>query len=188
MRRKPNLKLKEYLLKVAKDYNIKELVKKVNKKFKENYEENELRKYLVRNKIEYKYECENRSNPMGLNVPIGSEYVKDDGMILVKVGSNKWKYKQRIIYEQYYNVELKDDEYIIFLNQNRNDFRIKNLMKVSRKESAYISNMGIFSTNSKVTKVAIDLAKLKIKEKEMEREYGKKGFRKNRKRKYDSVS
>lgn len=169
MRRKPNNKLKNYLLDIANDYTIKELLEKVNKKFNENYKENELRKYLVRNKIEYKYENKNKSHPMGTNVPLGCEYTKPDGMVLVKIGKNQWKYKQRIIWENYYNETLKDDEYVIFLNQDRTDFRIENLMKITRKESAYLSNMNIFSTNPDITKVAIDLARLQIEIKDIER-------------------
>lgn len=168
MRRKINPELKEYLVNNGNKYIVKDLVKLVNKKFNENYKENELRKYLVRNKIDYKYENKNKSNPMGTNVPLGTEYIKPDGMTLVKVSKNEWKYKQRLIYEEHYGIKLKESDYIIFLNQDRTDFRIENLAKVTRKESSYLANMDIFSTDADVTNLSINLVKMVLKTKEME--------------------
>lgn len=101
-------------------------------------------------------------------VPIGTEYIKKDGMVLIKISSNKWMYKQRFIYEQYYNVHLKNDDYIIFLDQNRNNFDINNLKLISRKESAYLSNQKIFSKNKEATELGIKIAKLHYKIKEVE--------------------
>ena len=88
-------------------------------------------------------------------------------MILVKVAQpNIWKYKQRLIYEQYYNIELTENDYIIFLNQNRTDFRIENLKRITRRESSILSNQKIFSTNENLTELGILTAKLMIKIKE----------------------
>ena len=59
----------------------------------------QLRQYLSKRKIRYKDYNKNKVRKMGLNKPIGSERVKPDGMIQVKIAKNKWEYKQRLIYE-----------------------------------------------------------------------------------------
>lgn len=167
MRRKINLKLYNWLKENGKNYIIDDLVIIVNKKFNENYTRLQLQKYLVRNKIEYKYKNKNMIRSMS-KLPVGTEYKKDDGMVLVKIGSNTWEYKQRLIYKQYHKVKLTSDDYIIFLDQDRTNFNIDNLARISRRESSILSNQKIFSKNKDVTKTAIDIAKLIIKNKELE--------------------
>lgn len=167
MRRKINPKLKEYLEIFASEYTIDELLPKVNKIFKENYTRLELQKYLVRNKIKYKYKNENMVREMGKDIPIGYEYIRNDGLIKVKTAKNKYEYKQRLIYEQYHKIKLKPDEYVIFLDGNRNNFNIDNLEKVTNKESAYI---GAFKVNNdlkikdkEITKTLLLMARLTYK-------------------------
>lgn len=172
MRRKINPKLKEYLETFAKDKTIDELVPLVNKKFNENYTRLQLQKYIWRNRIEYKYKNENKKRNNVYNKPIGSERT-NDGMIQVKVANNRWEYKQRLIYEKYHNVKLKDDEFIIFLDSDRTNFNIDNLKLATRKESAYL---GTFKVNNDVnklskeeTKTILLTAKLDIKTKELKK-------------------
>jgi len=165
MRRKYNIDLINYLKENALKYNIDELLPKVNKMFNEKYDRNNLQKLLVRNKIQYKYKNKNMSHNMSF-LPIGTEYTKSDGLVLVKVSRNEWKYKQRLIYEQYYNVELPDDVYVIFLDQDRTNFDIKNLRVITRRESGIMANQKVFSKIPEVTETAINVAKLMIKTKE----------------------
>lgn len=127
----------------------------------------QLRQYLSKRNIIYKDYNKNKVRNMGENVPIGTEYVKDDGMTLIKVSSNKWMYKQRYIYEQYYNVKLTSNDYIIFLDQNRNNFDINNLKRITRRESAVLSNQKLFFNNKELTNAGIDVAKLIIKTKDV---------------------
>ena len=162
MRRQFNPKLREYLKTNATKYTIDELLPKVNKKFNETYTRLQLQKYLYRNKIKYKYTNPSKIRDMSkvCGMPIGSEYTKPDGMVMKKISKNKWVYKQRYIYEQYHRVKLKEDEYIIFLNQNRNDFSIDNLALVSRKVSGYMTNHNLFNKRSEITKLNILYAKI----------------------------
>jgi hypothetical protein len=127
-----------------------------------------LRQYLSKREIRYKGYNINKVKVMGNRIPIGTEYVKPDGMVLVKVRPNKWKYKQRYIYEQYYKVELPKDIMVIFLDGDRTNFNIDNLMAVSTPEYNCIKNKDLLSNNAMVTKTAILGARLyyKIKEKE----------------------
>ena len=101
---------------------------------------------------------------------IGYEYVKSDGMILVKIAQpNIWDYKQRLMYKKYHNCELTTDDYIIFLNQDRNDFSKDNLVKITRRESSILSNQKMFSKNKDLTNLGILTAKLMIKANEKRR-------------------
>jgi len=128
----------------------------------------QLRQYLSKRNIIYKNYNINKKRNMGDKLPIGSERVKSDGMIQVKVDKNRWQYKQRLIYSKYYNVELTSDDYIIFLDQDRTNFDINNLKRISRHESSILSNQKIFSKNPDATETGIQIAKLMIKLKEME--------------------
>ena len=167
MRRKFNPKLKEFCIQNS-NLTIDELLPLVNTSFKEVFTRLQLQKYLIRNNIPYKYKQLSKSHKMGLEKVLLSEYTKDDGMVRVKVSRNKWKYKQRYIYEKYHNIELKDDEYIIFLDNDRTNFRIDNLMKVDRRTASYLRNHYLKSDNPEYTKLGIELIKLMIKIKDME--------------------
>ena len=136
------------------------------KKYNYNITKKQLKSYLSKRKIRYKDYNKNKAQNMGDKTPIGTEYVKDDGMTLIKIAPNKWMYKQRYIYSKYHNVELTSDDYIIFLDHNRNNFDINNLACVSKHESAILSNQQLFSNNQEITKTGIQVAKLMIKLKE----------------------
>lgn len=155
--------------KLAPKKTLDELLTIAQNKYNYSITKHQLRLYLSKRQIRYQNYKPSHVREMGNNIPIGTEYVKPDGMTLIKVAKNKWKYKQRYIYEQYYNVELQSDDYIIFLNQNRNDFRIENLKKIKRNESSVLSNQKMFSKNPEITKLGIETAKLMIKSKEIAR-------------------
>lgn len=171
MRRTINNKLKEYLEVFASEYTIDELLPKVNKIFNENYNRLQLQKYLIRNKIDYKHKNKNMVRTPKNSKPIGTEYTKPDGMILVKVAKNKWVYKQRLIYENYYGVKLKEDEYVIFLDGNRNNFNIDNLKLLTRREASYLGvfkyDYGIDIKDRNVIETEIAIAKTIIKTKDL---------------------
>lgn len=155
MRNKYSEKFEEEMVKIAPKKTLQKLLDIAIQKYGYNITKVQLRQYLYKRQIKYKDYNEKMYRKTGEIIPIGTEYIKSDGMTLIKIANNKWMYKQRYIYEKYYGVKLDSDEYIIFLNQNRNDFRIKNLKKVTREESAYLSNKKMFSKNSKITKLGI---------------------------------
>lgn len=169
MRRKYNVEFILWLKDNANKYTVDELVPIVNKKYKETYNRLQLQKLLVRNKIEYKYKCKQRSYNNAYKKPIGTEYIRSDGMTLIKVNKNTWKFKQRYIYEQYYGVELPSNMYVIFLDQDRTNFDINNLRAVSNHESCILSNQKLFSKNPVATETGILIAKNIIKTKTLEK-------------------
>lgn len=165
-RNKYTTKFEKEIRDKANDKTLEELLNIAKKKYKYDITKNQLRQYLYKKKIRYKDYNENKKQDMGNKIPIGTEYVKPDGMTLIKIAKNKWMYKQRYIYEQYYNEKLTSDDYIIFLDQNRNNFDISNLKKITKRESAIMGNQKIFSNISKITELGILTAKTIIKTKE----------------------
>ena len=167
MRRKFNPQLHEWLVKNSKDYTAKELVVKAKELFNEDFTLKQMQQYFWHHdNIQYKYEQKNKSHS-NKALPIGSERIKSDGMHQIKVGPRKWVYKQRKIYEEYYNVKLKDDEYVIFLDQDRNNFSIDNLKVISRRTSAIMANEKLFFKNKDLTATGVVLAETIIKTKEV---------------------
>lgn len=143
----------------------KQLREFLEKKYNLVISKKSFQKYLYRHKIK----CIDYNTSKVRNMdkkPIGYEYRKNDGMILVKVADDKWIYKQRLMYMKYHKCELTSDDYVIFLNQNRNDFSKDNLAKISRRESSVLSNQQMFSKNKGLTNLGILTAKLMIKVKE----------------------
>lgn len=166
MRNKYTKDFEEYAKIKSKELTQQELRKELEKKFNLVIKKTSFQKYLYRHNIQ----CidYNKTKVRDMNKkPIGYEYVKDDGMTLVKIAQpNKWEYKQRLMYMKYHNCELTSDDYIIFLNQDRTDFSKSNLMKVNNRESAILSNQKMFSKNKRLTKLGILTARLMIKVKE----------------------
>ena len=163
MRNKYTTQFQNDMIALAPFYTLDELLKFAKKQYK-TITKNQLRKYLSKRKIRYKDYNENMvKGNQGDNVPIGTERVKPDGYVQVKITKDKWEYKQRLIYSKYHNVKLKSDDYVIFLDHNKNNFDINNLKRISRKESAITCRIGGFSNDPNITKLGINIAKLILK-------------------------
>jgi hypothetical protein len=126
MRNKYSKEFEEEMQRLAKDNTLEDLLLIAKKKYKYNINKDKLSQYLRKRQIIYKDYDKTKINKTPIGLDIGTEYVKDDGMTLIKISRNKWQYKQRYIYEKYYNVKLTSDDYIIILDHNRNNFDISN--------------------------------------------------------------
>lgn len=165
MRNKYSKQFEEEMFKLAPLMTLDELLKVAINKYSYNITKKQLTSYLSKRKIKYKNYNSNMVRNMS-KLPIGTEYTKPDGMVLVKISKNKWIYKQRLIYQQYYNTKLTDNDYIIFLDQDRTNFDINNLRKITRRESSIIANQGLFFKKAQLTETGIEVAKLIIKTKD----------------------
>ena len=157
--------LYEFLCENASSHTIKELVIMIKEQFNIDIEKKKLAQYCLKMKITYKLEKPNKSHS-NQPTPIGIKIRKTDGnYIKIKIGNHKWKYLQRKIYEDNYGVKLPEDVYVIFLDQNRRNFDIKNLKAISRRESAIMAKDGLFSTEPRITKLGHLSSKMNIKAK-----------------------
>ena len=93
---------------------------------------------------------------------VGSERVNVDGYVEVKVAEpNKWKLKQRLVYEEYYGVTLTSNDVIIFLDGNKQNLDIKNLYKMTRAALVRYNKDGLYSDNPEQSRAAANVAILK---------------------------
>lgn len=110
---------------------------------------------------------------------VGTEKVDRDGYILVKVSDKKnvrknenWMLKHRYIWEQAHKQKVPDGHAVIFLDQNKRNFDIDNLMLVSRNELLRINHYKKFTDNKEVNKAQVLTTRLEsaIKKKKKKNE------------------
>ena len=181
---------KEYLASIVKGSTYKEITEKMNDKFEYDFSEEQVKGMMYRNKLTtgtggYFKKGSTPWNKglkgyMGANktsfkkgtippnqVPIGTESITKGGYIKVKVGEpNKWKLKQRYIYEQHYG-EIPNNYNIIFADGNKMNFDIDNLIAVSKSEMLILNNNNLRFEDKELTKVGVNIAKVIDKAKKL---------------------
>ena len=174
---------KEYLASIVKGSTYKEITEKMNDKFEYNFSEEQIKGAMARYKLPtgtggYFKKGSTPWNKglkgyMGANktsfkkgtipsnqVPIGTESITKGGYIKVKVGEpNKWKLKQRYIYEQHYG-EIPKGYNVIFADRNIRNFDINNLILVSKAEMLILNNNKLIFEDKELTKVGVNIAKV----------------------------
>lgn len=91
--------------------------------------------------------------------PVGSERISIDGYIEVKVAEpNKWRLKQRVVYEEAKG-KIPEGCTIIFLDGNKRNFDIDNLRCITRSELLYLNCNGLNNSNE-ITETGILMARL----------------------------
>lgn len=91
--------------------------------------------------------------------PVGSERISKDGYIEVKVAEpNKWRLKQRVVYEETKG-KIPEGCPIIFLDGNKRNFDIDNLRCITRSELLYLKCNGLNNSNE-ITETGILMARL----------------------------
>ena len=174
---------KEYLALIVKGSTYKEITKKMNDKFEYNFSEEQVKGMMYRNKLTTgtggyfkKGSIPWNKGTKGLTkanktsfkkgtippnqVPIGTESITKGGYIKVKVGEpNKWKLKQRYIYEQHYG-EIPNNYNVIFTDGNKMNFDIDNLIAVSKSEMLILNNNNLRFEDKELTKVGVNVAKV----------------------------
>ena len=183
---------KEYLASIVKGSTYKEITKQMNDKFEYNFSEEQIKGMMYRNKLTtgtggYFKKGSTPWNKglkgyIGANktsfkkgtippnqVPIGTESITKGGYIKVKVGEpNKWKLKQRYIYEQHYG-EIPKDCNVIFADKNIRNFDINNLILVSKAEMLILNKNKLIFEDKELTKVGVNIAKVIDKAKKRSR-------------------
>lgn len=167
MRNNYTKEFEDFVRENAKKHTREELRQLIQNKYKIYMSEQALRRYINRHNIEKYIDYKEYNAKDVYKCPIGTERTTSEGTF-VKIGQpDVWRRKTRVMYEKYHNCILDDDEYIVFLNQDRNDFSKENLFKTTKKEMTYLYNGKTYSKNPKLTKLGILSAQLRIKAKEI---------------------
>lgn len=104
--------------------------------------------------------------------PIGSIRHQKDGYTYIKVADpSEWIPFHRYLYEKAHHCHLKHNQLVIFLDGDRSNFDLSNLMIVTRKEAAIINHERLqIKGNQELSKTGVLVAKLKQKIKEKSNE------------------
>ena len=168
MKNKYTKEFEDFVRENISKYTKEDFMVLLENKFKIKVSYHALRAFLRRHKIECRYTNyeKNKIRARG-RCPIGTERETNFGVYVKVAEPNVWEKKTRVMYEKYHNCKLSDDDYILFLNQDRNDYSKENLYKSSNREQCYLHNWGTFSSNPNLTKISILSARLTIKAKEV---------------------
>lgn len=92
---------------------------------------------------------------------IGSERINKEGYIEIKVEEpNKWKLKHVFEWEKQNGPINTRKECLIFLDGNRNNLDILNLMKIKRSENLILGRMGLWQKDAELNQAAVNIAKV----------------------------
>lgn len=166
MRNKYTKDFEDFVRSNISKYKKEDFISLLENKFNIELSKNALKSYLRKHQIEGRYidykEYMVRSTAKH---KIGAERMTKDGILIKVAQPNVWRRKSRVMYEKYHNCKLSDDDYILFLNGDRNDFSKDNLFKSTNQEKCYLHNCKTFSSNRELTKLGLLSAKLMIKAK-----------------------
>ncbi len=165
MKNRYTKEFEDFVRENASKYNREELRQLVQKEYNIVISKDSFRRYLNRHKIKSIHLIKNNARDV-YKCPIGTERATSEGVFIKVAQPDKWRRKSRVMYEMYHDCKLNDNEYIVFLNRNNNDFRKENLMKSTQREMAYLHNYKTYSKNPKLTELGILSARLMIKAKD----------------------
>lgn len=92
--------------------------------------------------------------------PVGSERVNRDGYVEIKLTDpNRWRHKHVVVWERA-NGPLPKGCAVIFADGNRRNFALENLLKISRKELAYLNRNRLLLGDAELTETALQVARV----------------------------
>lgn len=102
-------------------------------------------------------------------LPIGSEVKKTDGYTYIKIDNKpnaywkNWRPKQVVIYENHHNVKVNSRTHVVmFLDGDKHNFDINNLMLVSRRVNRVVNTHYEKSEDVEINKLNILHANLSV--------------------------
>lgn len=106
---------------------------------------------------------------------IGTEYINSDGYVTVKVSHNKWKLKQKLVWEAHHG-PIPKGYVIVFLDRNITNCNIENLKLVKRSTLTRLTTLKLRSDNSLATEAGINIIEIMEEAKRREKELKRNGY------------
>lgn len=102
--------------------------------------------------------------------PVGSERLID-GYTFIKIADpRKWALKHRIIWEERHKKKIPKGSVIIFVDGDKSNLSIDNLICVTREELKVLNKCRLISSVPELTKTGLNIAKIRIKLAELRKE------------------
>ncbi|EIR3570350.1 HNH endonuclease [Salmonella enterica] len=102
-----------------------------------------------------------KGNRPGNTARVGDETLTDDGYIRVKVAEpNRWELKHRLVWEKYRG-EIPENGVIRFIDDNRRNCDIDNLMLVTKADSA-VMNRWYSGSSPEYRQTTLAMAQIKL--------------------------
>ena len=162
----------EYLKSIAEGTPRKDIVDKINEKFDLNLSIQQIRDCMndrgIRNNIDRKFSAKD-GNRCQQEKPIGTISKWECGYTRIKTGDNEWEFIQRYVWRKHHG-EIPPGHSVIFLDGNTDNYNIENLALVNRNELMKYNSMRLNSNDIELNKTAVNLAKLIVKVKEIEKQ------------------
>lgn len=153
---------KEYLKSILEDYSSKEVVDMMYKKYNILLNISKVKHYRERWNIK-------RNENLGRfkkghngtrTKSIGYEFIDKEGYTHIKIKEpNIWVKKQKYIYEKHYG-KIPKGYCVMFLDQNKQNFDIENLILVRNKDKLVAKNMHLLGNYKEITKTGLLTAQL----------------------------
>ncbi|MFC0278118.1 HNH endonuclease signature motif containing protein [Enterococcus devriesei] len=102
-------------------------------------------------------------------MPVGTERVNKRGITQIKIARGKWIDKHRQLWEQA-NGPIPENHIVVFMNNDKTDFRLENLKCISRRELSYMNKQQYEVYDAESKESAILLSKIGLKGSELSRE------------------
>lgn len=142
--------VKRFIENNAKGKSVDELRNLVNATYQANYTSQQIVSFKLRNKI--------RSFEV---FPIGAERTLKSGTVMIKVSNQgtyeeRWQQKSRYIWELHYG-KIPATHVVIFLDQNKQNVDIDNLMLISKKQLAVINKHKLLFDDAVLNKSSLQI-------------------------------
>ena len=160
----------DYLRVIAPGRMSREITEMFNKKFNLNKSRTQIKNTMGYHKIKSNTVGKGKKGQIAYNRDkVGTVRLQKWNAVIKIADPDVWQDFSRYLYEQY-NEKLKDGEVVMFLDQNKRNFNINNLIKVTKQDVRTINAQIGLSENAEINKSVVALAKLqnKIYEKKKE--------------------
>ena len=150
----------------------------VNSIFGKNYSLQQIKSACYWYKLR---EFQKRRETKSFSKPDFSERLRKGERSRIEIKINgKWISKSKYVYETSTGKKVQDDEVIVFLDGNFNNFDLDNLLCVKRKEVGVVNGQlnGTCQNNGELTKFKYDVAKFKLQICEKQRQLKEKAVKK----------
>lgn len=157
-------RIHNYLKENVSKMSIRQITENVNNLFNCNYSQDSIKNIAYKLNLRFYNKIGHLTKD---KKPIGHEIITTNGFIIIKVAEpNKYRLKQRVVWEQYYKQEIPKDKMIIFADGDRTNCDINNLLLVDKRIPIMLTKYNFHKHSPEITKAGVTIceAQLAIKQ------------------------